>query len=602
MISTLIRTEFARLTASRMSRIALVALMLVPVLYGGLYLWANRDPYASLDQVPAALVVADTGATMSGKAVHYGRDVADQIVASHDFDWTVVSASTAAKGVRDGRFDFTLTLPASFSKDLVSASSSSPTRASVDLTTNDTNSYLASTIAGQAALTVKSSIAARVGSAAAGQFLLGLNDIHDSLSSAASGASQLKSGAASAASGATSLASGTAQLAAGANQLAAGTAQVATGAKQVAAGNAQLVASADAMAAQAKQLSGAISGVGAKVSEQLTAAGVSQSTIEAVLADLAPIGAAAQSANGSLQAASGQISQLAAGSAQVASGAAQSASGAKQAATGAEQSASGASSLSQGLDQLQTGATSLSDGLVTGAAKVPSTDAAARAAQSAAIGNPVSVKTDAVTKATDYGAGLAPFFISLAAWIGIYALFLIVKPLSRRALTAVRRPIRIALAGWLAPAILGVVQMAAVFLIVALALRLDVGNPLATCGFMALASLTFAAIILALNAWLGSVGQFLGLVLMVVQLVTAGGTFPWQTLPGPLAALHHALPMSYAVDGLRQLMYGGSATTALSDALVLLCWLLGGVALTALAAVRMTRHRTLRDLRPSLIG
>ncbi|MCU1582020.1 MAG: Membrane protein, partial [Microbacteriaceae bacterium] len=214
MIPTLIRTEFARLTASRMSRIALVALMLVPVLYGGLYLWANRDPYASLDQVPAALVVADTGATMSGKAVHYGRDVADQIVAGHDFDWTVVSASTAAKGVRDGRFDFTLTLPASFSRDLVSASSSSPTRASVDLTTNDTNSYLASTIAGQAALTVKSSIAARVGSAAAGQFLLGLNDIHDSLSSAASGASQLKSGAASAASGATSLASGTAQLAA----------------------------------------------------------------------------------------------------------------------------------------------------------------------------------------------------------------------------------------------------------------------------------------------------------------------------------------------------------------------------------------------------
>jgi putative membrane protein len=602
MIPTLIRTEFARLTASRMSRIALVALMLVPVLYGGLYLWANRDPYASLDQVPAALVVADTGATLSGKAVHYGRDVADQIVASHDFDWTVVSASTAAKGVRDGRFDFTLTLPASFSKNLVSASSSSPTRASVDLTTNDTNSYLASTIAGQAALTVKSSIAARVSSAAAGQFLLGLNDIHDSLSSAASGASQLKSGAASAASGATSLARGTAQLAAGANQLAAGTAQVATGAKQVAAGNAQLVASAGTMAAQAKQLSGAISGIGAKISGQLTAAGVSQSTIDAVLADLAPIGAAAQSANGSLQAASGQISQLAAGSAQVASGAAQSASGAKQAATGAEQSASGASSLSQGLDQLQTGATSLSDGLVTGAAKVPSTDAAARAAQSAAIGNPVSVKTDAVTKATDYGAGLAPFFISLAAWIGIYALFLIVKPLSRRALTAVRRPIRIALAGWLAPAILGVVQMAAVFLIVALALRLDVGNPLATYGFMALASLTFAAIILALNAWLGSVGQFLGLVLMVVQLVTAGGTFPWQTLPGPLAALHHALPMSYAVDGLRQLMYGGSATTALSDALVLLCWLLGGVALTALAAVRMTRHRTLRDLRPSLIG
>jgi putative membrane protein len=233
---------------------------------------------------------------------------------------------------------------------------------------------------------------------------------------------------------------------------------------------------------------------------------------------------------------------------------------------------------------------------------VPSTDAAARTAQSDAIGDPVSIRADAVTKATDYGAGLAPFFISLAAWIGIYALFLIVKPLSRRALTAVRRPLRITLAGWLTPALLGVVQMAALFGIIAVSLGFGVSNPIGAYGFMALISLTFAAIILALNVWLGSVGQFLGLVLMVVQLVTAAGTFPWQTLPGPLAALHHVLPMSYAVDGLRQLMYGGSAATAGTDALVLACWLVGALALAALGAMRMTRHRTLRDLRPSLIG
>jgi hypothetical protein len=56
----------------------------------------------------------------------------------------------------------------------------------------------------------------------------------------------------------------------------------------------------------------------------------------------------------------------------------------------------------------------------------------------------------------------------------------------------------------------------------------------------------------------GAVGTFLGLVLMVVQLVSAGGAFPWQRLPNPLSALHHVLPMGYAVDGMRRLMYGGS--------------------------------------------
>ena len=89
---------------------------------------------------------------------------------------------------------------------------------------------------------------------------------------------------------------------------------------------------------------------------------------------------------------------------------------------------------------------------------------------------------------------------------------------------------------------------------------------------------------------------------MLVQLVTAGGTFPWQTLPGPLAALHHALPMAYAVDALRQVMYGGDLALAWGDAGVLAIWLVAAVALTAAIAARMTRHRTLRDLQPSLIG
>ena len=51
-ILTLVRSEFARLTSSRMGLLALIALMTVPVVYGGLYLWGNDDPYNQLDQVP----------------------------------------------------------------------------------------------------------------------------------------------------------------------------------------------------------------------------------------------------------------------------------------------------------------------------------------------------------------------------------------------------------------------------------------------------------------------------------------------------------------------------------------------------------------------
>ena len=38
-ISPLVRAEFARLTSSRIGIASLVALMTVPLVYGGLYLW-----------------------------------------------------------------------------------------------------------------------------------------------------------------------------------------------------------------------------------------------------------------------------------------------------------------------------------------------------------------------------------------------------------------------------------------------------------------------------------------------------------------------------------------------------------------------------------
>ena len=89
---------------------------------------------------------------------------------------------------------------------------------------------------------------------------------------------------------------------------------------------------------------------------------------------------------------------------------------------------------------------------------------------------------------------------------------------------------------------------------------------------------------------------------MVLQLVTAGGTFPWQTLPAPLTSLHHVLPMGYVVDAMRQLMYGGDLGRIGGDIIVLMTWMLGALAFAAIGVTRMTHHRTLRDLAPSLIG
>lgn len=667
-VPQLIAAELRRLVATRMGRLALLALGLVPLLYGGVYLWANQDPYARLDELPVALVVDDAGD--DGRIV--GDEVADRLVADAAFDWHRVSAEEAAAGVADATYDFSVTLPASFSADLASAAGDDPHRAVVELSTNDANSYLATTIGTQAAERIRTAVARSVGEEAASRMLLAISDIRDGLVDAHHGASTLADGADDAASGAGRLASGadeladgTAQLSTGAGALADGTGRLADGAARLDDGLGQLERATASLPAQTRQLADgaqqvadgdariaaiggevadAVAPVAARVpearaaiAERLQQAGLDDEQIAAALGPLDGLGDDVAAADARVQDASAQLDRLASGAQQVADGAerlagaspqlaagissaadgagdlasgaaaahdgaVRLADGAVSAASGAGELATGVHALDDGLRQLDDGTAQLRDGLGDAVEQIPATTEPERAAQASTISDPVRTDADAVASAGSYGAGLAPFFLSLAAWIGMYALMLILKPLSRRAITALRSPVRVSLAAWLIPALIGAVQMAALLAIVGLALGFPIAHPAPMLGMMVLAVAAFAAIIVALNAWLGSVGQFLGLVLMVVQLVTAGGTFPWQTLPAPLAALHHALPMSYAVDGLRQLMYGGSMAAAGTDALVLAAFGAAALALIVLGVARMVDHRTLRDLQPSLIG
>jgi putative membrane protein len=212
----------------------------------------------------------------------------------------------------------------------------------------------------------------------------------------------------------------------------------------------------------------------------------------------------------------------------------------------------------------------------------------------------VEIRNIAQTTAGSYGAGLAPFFVSLAAWIGGYVLFLLVRPLSNRAMAANQTPLRVALGGWLAPAALGAAQVLLLIALLAFGLRIMPSHLVLTPLFLVLVSVTFVAIVQALNAWLGTAGQFLALVLMLVQLVTSGGTFPWQTIPTSLHGLHHVLPMSYSVEALRHLLYGGDLSVVARDVALLLAWLAGALLLSSLAARRL-RVWSVSRIKPELV-
>ena len=145
-------SELRRITAGRLPVLAVLALLMIPMLYAGFYLYANGDPYSRLDQVPAALVVEDAGGTdADGKAQNVGQDVATELTDSGSFDFHRVSAAEADRGVRDNVYTFAVTIPRDFTAALQSSGEFTPRQGILVLTTNDANNYLGSIIGQNAA-------------------------------------------------------------------------------------------------------------------------------------------------------------------------------------------------------------------------------------------------------------------------------------------------------------------------------------------------------------------------------------------------------------------------------------------------------------------
>jgi putative membrane protein len=215
------------------------------------------------------------------------------------------------------------------------------------------------------------------------------------------------------------------------------------------------------------------------------------------------------------------------------------------------------------------------------------------------MADPVAVSNISQAKAGSYGAGLAPFFLTLAMWIGIFMLVQAMRPITQRALASNAPSWKIALGGWLPFLLVSVVQASLLTLVVDVALGLNPAHPVLMWLFMLAAAMAFSALIQGVVALLGSPGKLVVLILLVLQLVSSGGTFPWQTTPQPLHVVHQVLPMGYVVTGMRHLIYGGDLCMIVPTLVGLLGYTLLGTALSTLA-VRKNKYWTLKTLKPEI--
>ncbi|MFE6284058.1 YhgE/Pip family protein [Streptomyces sp. NPDC057877] len=683
--------ELRRFGRGKLPRAALVALLLLPLLYGALYLWSFWDPYGRLDRLPVALVNDDSGATVDGRRVEAGDDIVRGLKDSEVFDWREVSAAEARAGVEDGRYYLSLTMPEDFSARIASSSGGSPRTSALQVRTNDANNY----IVGQISRTVFSEVRTAASTKASRSFLdkifISFSDIHGETVKAADGADKLKGGIGRAEQGSKDLAAGLKdakdgsgslvkglkKLHKGADGLEDGSRKVAEGTQKLAdkvngvAGKvgpflkdnertigdtAQLVAdsagtirenldtlvkTAPTAAKDARAASDTLDGVyGARCEdavlpdaacgdlEKARDAAADAATIaedvNTLIADqdgdldtlddhLATLEKQAQALadraphlSEDLADAVSRINALNDGAGKVATGAEDLRSGLGTAKTGAvdldegvRDLKTGADDLSGGMYKLVDGSVELAGGLHDGAEKIPDYDERERDARTEVMADPVQLAARSLHEAPNYGTGFAPYFIPLSLWVGAMVAYMLIAPLNRRALAAGASAWRIALAGWLPVLAIGVLQTMGLMAVLHWAVGLEMARAGGTVAFLFLVTACFAAIVQWLNARFGAAGRILVLALLMLQLTSAGGTYPVQTSPGFFNAIHPWLPMSYVVEALRRLITGGGLEPVWQACAVLAAFTVAALALTALSA-RGRQVWTLDRLHPEL--
>ena len=273
--------------------------------------------------------------------------------------------------------------------------------------------------------------------------------------------------------------------------------------------------------------------------------------------------------------------------------------GSSQLADGTGKLNSSTGQIADGTRQLKDGTGQLSTGLQNGTRQIPNLNEEQQKDVASVMSSPVDLEHSSLANGRNYGEGMGPFFMCLALWIGGLMLVQTLRPLNNRALASKAPTARIILGSWLPFGLIGIAQAVLMFAAVKFGLGFQMAHPWLAFLFLCFVATIFTLFIHGVVVFFGSPGKLIALIIMILQLITAGGTMPYETLPHAMRWMHDFFPMGYAVTGMRRLSYGINESSLMPIMMYLLLWGAVGLVLGCLGT-RRDRIWSLKKLIPEI--
>ena len=214
--------------------------------------------------------------------------------------------------------------------------------------------------------------------------------------------------------------------------------------------------------------------------------------------------------------------------------------------------ASGVNQLKSGTSQLTSGSSTLQNGLQNGANKIKETPLSNKTAKQ--IARPVKTTQHKYTSVKNYGHGLASFFLSVALFVGCL-MFNYGYPVRKRSQKE---------GGWfswfISKAVVGALLATVMAVVLGLAMQavgLHVQNPGRYYGSMILYTNALMALSMFLAIAFDNPGRYITMIILILSLGAAGGTFPIATSSHFYQVANKYVPTAREIPVLRSAITGG---------------------------------------------
>lgn len=188
-------SDISNIFRNRFIRASVIAIIMIPLIYGGLYLAAFWDPYGKTENLPVAVVNLDKGAINDDKQVNYGDDMVDKLKDNHDLNWKFLkNKKEADDGLKGDKYYAMIVVPSDFSKKLIDVDKGKLEKPNLMFVTNKKKNYVVGLIADKASKAIKQDVSKGIVDNFAVKVFDSFYELRDGMEAAVDGTSQIKDG------------------------------------------------------------------------------------------------------------------------------------------------------------------------------------------------------------------------------------------------------------------------------------------------------------------------------------------------------------------------------------------------------------------------